>query len=48
MLAEAVAKTIALAKEKEAEDKLEQRLIAVIEKRLDGLEQNQLAIMTML
>lgn len=36
------------AKEKGDEEALEQRLTAVIEKRLGGLEQNQLAIMTML
>ena len=44
-----MAKSIApAAKEKGDEEALEQRLTAVIEKRLGGLEQNQLAMMTML
>jgi hypothetical protein len=40
MLAEAVAKSIAPAKEKEAGKELEQCLTAVINKRLSSLEQN--------
>jgi hypothetical protein len=49
ILAEAVTKSITpAAKEKGDEEALEQRLTAVIEKRLGSLEQNQLAIMTML
>lgn len=49
MLAKAVAKSIALAlKEKGNKEALKQRLTAVIEKQLSGLEQNQLAITTML
>jgi hypothetical protein len=47
-LAEAVTKNITPAEEKENREALEQRLTAVLEKRLGSLEQNQLAIMTML
>ena len=41
-------KNITPAEEKENREALEQRLTAVLEKRLGSLEQNQLAIMTML
>jgi hypothetical protein len=47
-LAEAVAKTLAPAEEKEPGEALEQRLRAVIDEKLDSLKQNQLAMMTML
>jgi hypothetical protein len=47
-LAEAVAKTMAPAEEKEPGEALEQRLRAITNEKLDSLKQNQLAIITML